>query len=373
MSDHRMLPPRQTSKSASGSSKVPQPPRKPRRRWLRIFAALVCTVILLLGAYVGYLIYVANGALDNVAANSDVVDTTVKETDRAQVKPISLLLLGLDYRKETGSKNTDVIMMAAFNPKTKTATVVSIPRDTLIKLEDYKKHKANAYYAIFLNQAREKGADDEAADQEARAETRLMYSKFFDVPIDYTAVLDFQGFVDVVDALGGVDVYVDQDMRYVDNADGTNIDLTEGNQTLNGEDALGFVRYRKSNRGTAGSSDFERNDRQSRVLGALVDKMKSFGTFTKFGSVIGAVGDNMRTDIPKAQITNMLSTYFSINRENIRFIPLGGTWKSPYVYLDEAKLEEAKRALAEELSPEGRSADPAGDHSLPTPSTQAAP
>jgi anionic cell wall polymer biosynthesis LytR-Cps2A-Psr (LCP) family protein len=144
-------------------------------------------------------------------------------------------------------------------------------------------------------------------------------------------------------------------MRYVDHADGTNINLKKGEQTLTGQQALDFVRYRKSNDGTRQSSDFERNDRQSRVLGAILDKLKSLDGVARLGNVIAAVGGNMRTDIPEAQIQNLMKTYFGLSRDHVRFIALEGTWRSPYVYLDDAKLEEAKLALKEELAPEGRS------------------
>jgi len=282
--------------------------------------------------------------------------------ERAQNKPISLLLLGLDTRPETGSMNTDVMMVASFNPETKTATVVSIPRDSDLSVKGYKRHKANGHYSAFYRFGqREKGLEGDASLEYARDESRLMLSKFFGIKIDYTAVIDFKGFVDVVDALGGVNVNVDQNMRYIDNADGTNIDLTKGEQELDGEDALGFVRYRHSNSGanaTAESSDFERNERQSQVLGAIVDQMKSFRTLGKIGGILDAVGDNMRTDIPSQQIDNLINTYLidknPISRANVRFIPLTGNWSSPYVYLDQDKVEEAKQALAEELIPSGR-------------------
>jgi len=352
-----------------------KPPGKKKFRWGRFFFILLGVIILALVAIVGYLYVVGDKNLTKIAkpeeGNGAIV---IPEKERAQVKPISLTLLGLDTRSETGSMNTDVMMVAAFNPVTKTATVVSIPRDSDLNLDGYKRHKANAYYAAFYMYGRntEKLEKDKLTGY-ARDETRQMLSKFFDIPIDYTAVIDFQGFVDVVDALGGVTVTVDKDMRYVDSVDGTNIDLKKGEQMLSGEQALGFVRYRKSNsnRGfkpTAESSDFERNERQSQVLGAITDKLKSFSSITKVDDVLNAVGDNLRTDIPKAQITNMIATYFGINRSDIRFIPLTGTWKSPYVYLDEDKLQEAKKALAEELNPEGRPAageDPASSPSSP--------
>ncbi|TVY00560.1 LCP family protein [Cohnella terricola] len=369
MSQDTPLPSR--NKNRAPAPKASKPGKK-KFRWGRFFFILLGVIILALVAYVGYLYIVGDKNLTKIAkpeeGNGAIV---IPAEERAQVKPISLTLLGLDTRSETGSMNTDVMMVAAFNPVTKTATVVSIPRDSDLNLDGYKKHKANAYYAAFYMNGRnkEKLEKDKLVGY-ARDETRLMLSKFFDIPIDYTAVLDFQGFVDVVDALGGVTVTVDKDMRYIDSVDGTNIDLKKGEQPLKGEQALGFVRYRKSNhnRGfkpTAESSDFERNERQSQVLGAITDKLKSFSSISKVDDILNAVGDNIRTDIPKAQIENIIATYFGINRSDIRFIPLPGTWKSPYVYLDEDKLKDAKKALAEELNPEGRPA--AGEDSASSP------
>ncbi|WP_256760217.1 LCP family protein [Cohnella sp. WQ 127256] len=348
------------SKTRTSPSKKTKPPGK-KFRWGRLVFLLLGAIILILVCYVAYLLVVGDKNLTKIAKPDDGKgSTTIAKEQRAQVKPIALTLLGLDTRSETGSMNTDVMMVAAFNPITKTATVVSIPRDSDLELEGYKKHKANGYYAAFYMSGRNKEKlEGDAIPAYARVETRDMLSKFFGIPIDYTAVIDFKGFVDVVDALDGVTVTVDKDMRYVDSVDDTNIDLKKGEQKLDGEQALGFVRYRKSNsnRGfkpTAASSDFERNERQSQVLGAIVDRMKSFSSVTKVDSLLNAVGDNMRTDIPKKQIENMIATYFGINRSDIRFIPLTGTWRSPYVYLDEDKLQEAKQALAEDLNPKGR-------------------
>lgn len=341
--------------SSRTANRRPNAPKKRKVRWGRIVFALLSLIILALACYAGYLYWLADKNLNKVA---DPKNNSVASAERAQVKPISLVLLGLDNRPEVHSLNTDVMMVAAFNPKTKTATVVSIPRDSLLNLEGYKRQKANAYYAGFHRMgSNEQNLEGEQLHRYARDKVREMLEKFTGVPIDYSAVIDFQGFVDVVDALGGIKVNVDQDMRYSDNADGTDINLTMGEQTLDGKQALGFVRYRKSKSGpgeTRPSNDFERNDRQSQVLGAIVDKMKSFGGATKLDGVINAAGDNMRTDIPKAQIENIIATYFGISRSDIRFIPLTGEWHSPYVDLDESKVEEAKRALAEELQPEGR-------------------
>ncbi|MFC5403033.1 LCP family protein [Cohnella soli] len=350
-------------KGSSSGAKKASAPKKPGRkiRWGRLIVIVVIAIIAVLAGYAVYLYFGSyKPNLQKIAKHEDngKVVTSIPKGQKASEKPIAIALLGLDNRPATASLNTDVMMVAAFNPVSKTATVVSIPRDSDLKLDGYKRHKANAYYALFYSQAgKNDGLKGEPQKAQAMADTREMLSRFVNVPIDYTAVIDFRGFVDVVDALNGVKVTVDKDMRYVDNADGTNIDLKKGEWTLNGDQALGFVRYRKSNRGTAESSDFERNERQNQVLGAIADRMKSLGTVTKVGRILDAVGDNMRTDIPEAQIENFMKTYFGINRSDIRFLPLTGNWKSPYVYLDQDRLEEARRALSEELSPTGRSSE----------------
>jgi LCP family protein required for cell wall assembly len=349
-----------TPLSRTASRAVPPKPTKPpakKFRWGRLVFIILAIIIIALGSYVAYLYFGSwKKNLNKISKPEGDKPITLTKEERAQVKPISLVLLGLDTRSETGSMNTDVMMVASFNPITKTATVVSIPRDSDLNMEGYKTHKVNGYYAAFYSNGRKDGLEGDAANQYARDETRQMLAKFFEIPIDYTAVIDFKGFVDVVDALGGVNVTVDKDMRYVDSVDNTNIDLSNGDQKLDGEQALGFVRYRKSNRGTAQSSDFERNQRQSQVLGAITDRLKSFSSVTKINKLLDAMGNNMRTDIPQAQIENLISTYFGINRSDIRFIPLEGEWRSPYVYLNEEKLVEAKKALAEELIPTGRPA-----------------
>ena len=361
MSQNTPLPSR-----SSRRTPAPKPPKKKTRggfRWGRFISILLSLVIVLLVGYAATLYYGSyKPNLEKIAKQGEGGKpvASIPKEERAQVKPISLVLLGLDTRSETGSMNTDVMMVAAFNPESKTATVVSIPRDSDLKVDGYKRHKANGYYAAFYMYGKNtEKLEKEKLQAYAKEETKLLLSRFFDVPVDYTAVIDFQGFVDVVEALGGITVNVDQNMRYVDSVDNTDINLTKGEQKLNGEQALGFVRYRQSNtnkgfKPTAQSNDFQRNERQSQVLGAIVDRMKSFGSVTKVFGLLDAVGNNLRTDIPAVQIENIVATYFGINRSDIRFIPLTGTWKSPYVYLDEAKLAEAKRALEEELSKGGR-------------------
>jgi LCP family protein required for cell wall assembly len=306
-------------------------------------------LLLLLVAAAGYLYYVYKETLGQITTDADP-SVVVPAGESVTVKPVAFMLLGFDTRKETGSLNTDVMMVAAFNPKTKKATIISIPRDTRVALDGYNIRKANAYYAAFLASAKKDGLNKKDAEQKAKQDLRKMFGRFLGIDINYTVTINFQGFIDVVDALGGIDVDVDMDMNYVDKADGTSIHLEKGTQHLNGDEALDFVRYRKSNDGTNMSSDFDRNKRESQVLGEITDKLKSFSGVPKIAGVIKAVGNNMRMDVPPAEAQNMIRTYFGISRNDITFIPLEGTWRSPYVRLDEDKLQSAKAALQANLA-----------------------
>ena len=261
-----------------------------------------------------------------------------------------MLLMGLDTRGGGGTLNTDVLMAAVFNPRTKSAVVVSIPRDSRIPVKGYRQRKINSYYAAFISNAKSqtKGISQADAERQAKDEMKAALGSFLDIPIDYSATINFQGFADVVDAIGGIKVDVDKEMNYEDHAGqpgGTSIHLHKGEQTLGGEDALGFVRYRKSNDGTNMSSDFERNERQNQAIGALATKFKSLAGMLRIGKVFGAVGDNMVTDFSESQLRDMLMAYFGISRDRIEFIPLTGEWRSPYVYLDDVQLEKARKAL----------------------------
>lgn len=136
-----------------------------------------------------------------------------------------MLILGTDNRPKHQSRLTDVIMVAALNPKTKSATIVSLPRDTLVELNGYKQTKINEFYARF------KGKEDSSGIL-AEDEMKTMMGKYLDIDVDYTTILDFQGFRDVVDELGGVKVNISDNMCYTDSVDGTNINLKKVRRSL---------------------------------------------------------------------------------------------------------------------------------------------
>lgn len=326
---------------------VPVARRAKKPLWVKILIGLLIVIVLLVATvalYANSLYQTANDVIDKIGTPE-----MVPVTSSAKVKPLTFLLLGVDSRPETGSINSDVIMGITLNPQTKSATVVSVPRDLEMEPKGLPSRKANYYFPYFHNQDQ----------QTAFAKSKELYSDFFQVPIDYMVTIDFMGFQKAIDELGGLTINVDMDMRYVDEEDGTNINLKKGVQQLNGKQTLDFVRYRKSNRGTEESSDFERNKRQQQVLDQMIGKLATVGGLTKLGDIMEAVGSQMKTDIPASQIRDMMKTYYNIDRQNVKYMPIDGEWVSPFVLADEESLSKARAALRQEAGlPDSTSVSP---------------
>lgn len=321
--------------------------KKPKL-FLRILGFILLLIVLITTAYAGYINYKLDGMLNKVSIAKSPQSGETSSAPVALDKPITILMMGMDTRKQTNTLNTDVIMVAVLNPKTRSASVLSIPRDTYIRLKGFPRGKANALYGHGEIERIRAERDHETITVDGPSYAKEAFGKFLDLPIDYYVTVDFDGFRGVIDALDGIEVNVDQDMRYVDDADGTNINLRKGLQVLDGKNALDFVRFRKSNRGGPQSNDIERNARQQLVLTAVLDKMKSFDGLMKLGQMIDVAGDHLRTDVPSEQIKALFKTYSTVDRNNIHFMAIKGEWKSPYIIVDSGELNKKKAALEAE-------------------------
>lgn len=330
------LPPRSQKRgNRRPTLSSPEPRGGKRRPLLKALLWFIVLIVLAVLAYVGYLAYKVNEAIED--AGADVPNAAAKPVD---VKPVTVLLLGVDTRPKGGSLNTDVILVASLNPERKSAAVVSIPRDTQIKLSGYSVGKANSYYAAFRN------ANASTAD----AKTKALFGKYLNVPIDYVVRIGFDGFEDVVDKLGGLTLDVDMNMCYRDRADGTSIDLSAGTHHLTGKETLDFIRYRKGNcKNASDSDDIARNVRQEQVIDAVLGKLKSLEGLLKLGQVVESVGQHVESDIPAAQIRNFIGTYMGIDRDKINYVHLQGEWHSPYIIVRPDELKQAQAALQEQL------------------------
>jgi LCP family protein required for cell wall assembly len=211
-----------------------------------------------------------------VAATSLPLDTeNLPETLK---RPFTVLLIGVDIRPTAlEGVRSDTLILVRIDPVQQWASMLSIPRDSVVQIPNIGWEKINTAYSFGYNNAEAiygAGTEQTAAGAALAAET---VEQFLGVTIDYTAQVDFEGFERIVDTLGGlvVDVqaplldseYPTEDFGY------QRIYIPSGLQVLDGRTALIYARTRH------GSSDFERSKRQQQVLRSLLTQVRERGLF----------------------------------------------------------------------------------------------
>lgn len=260
---------------------------------------------------------------------------TVASTNKSVTEPFTVLLLGVDSEYDGLSNNAafngDSIMLITFNPKTLSATIFSIPRDTYVPIA-CNNNKSNK-----INSAAGYG-------------TKCMIDtiqNLIDINIDYYVKINFKGVVSLVDALGGVTLDIDKpDFRKNGNINcgdkiceqdsnrrfGENlVYITPGpNQTINGEQALAYSR----NRHQFASSDFKRIEHQQAVVTAIANKTKTIRSIDTFYKLLNAVSNNIDTNMSTKEILNFYNVGKNIllnnNFDDNNFINIQKTYLSGY-------------------------------------------
>ncbi|MFF0479452.1 LCP family protein [Streptomyces sp. NPDC004284] len=272
-------------------------PEKPRRRrhWLR-WTALGCSVVVLAAAGVGWWFY--RKLDDNITTDTTAADELKKyEKERppaGTTTALNILVIGSDtragagnrpYGKDEGTQRSDTTILLHLAAGKSSATAVSLPRDLMVTIPSC--HRTDG------TRTREQFAQfNWAFEFGGTACTIRTVEKLTGIRIDHHMVIDFRGFKKMVDAVDGVEVCLKEP---VDDRD-AKLKLPAGRQTLHGEQALGFVRARKS---IGNGSDTERMDRQQQFLGALVKKVQSDGVLlnpTKLYPVLDAATKAITTD-----------------------------------------------------------------------------
>ncbi len=214
--------------------------------------------------------------------------------------------------------NTDVIMLVSFDTANHKVAAVQIPRDTYIEL-DGESHKINSLYAVMTNRARAAGADN-VVDTAMRGMIGVLEDAMNTV-IDYYAIVNLTGFGNIVDILGGVEMYVPCDMVYDDPYQDLHINLREGQQTLNGAQAQQFIRYR------AGyiQGDIGRVEAQKIFLSALVDRVKSSLNISTVTAIAKEVLSNMNTSLTVEDFIFFGREFLSVDTGMVTLITFPGT------------------------------------------------
>lgn len=305
----------------------------------------------------GYAYWKVNNVIENTTesliedlpgnAEGQTKDNGEKEL-KLEDQSFAILLLGEDYRKETGSRNTDAIIVGIVNPVTKDIKMLSIPRDTKVNIPDHGYGKVNGVFSLGEKERREQEKMGETPTTSGPHMLMKILSDFLDLPIKYYAKVDFSGFELVVNELDGIEIDVERNMYYISEADGTNINLKKGLQILNGKQALDYARFRRSSYGND-SSDFERNIRHQKIIKALVDELSSFTGVINVFDILEIAGDHIKTNLTSDEIKALLWEYKSIRTGNIQTIEMKSYWENPYVHVDQEELlrvqNELKKAL----------------------------
>jgi LCP family protein required for cell wall assembly len=191
-------------------------------------------------------------------------------------RPFTVLLLGVDDREGKFVGRSDVIMLAVVQPKTEKIALLSLPRDTYASiLPRGTTEKINHAYAYGLDTA------------------LTTIEQYLDIPIDYYMAINFEGFVELINLLGGLTLDVERDVTYGDNYDGDkSLYVHQGRQKLSGEEVLLYVRFRSDAEG-----DFGRNRRQQQVIRALLEQAVDVRHVSKLADVMDIVVDHVQTNL----------------------------------------------------------------------------
>ncbi len=203
---------------------------------------------------------------------------------------------------DKGGGRTDVIMLAHVNITDKTASIVSIPRDTYINTKHSAK-KINACNAI--------GGAEELCRR---------VEETFGIGVDYYAIVELKVFSQLVDAIGGVEVTLSRDMHYEDSSQGLYIDLKAGRQVLNGNEAECFVRFRSG----YAMADLTRIEAQKIFVAALAKKLLSSESISHLPQIISAVFQNLETDMDAVKMISMALRLYDISLENVKIYTMPG-------------------------------------------------
>ncbi|WP_027965264.1 LCP family protein [Halalkalibacillus halophilus] len=309
--------------------------RKKRRNRRILFSALA--VFLVVIGFGSYLIYQTLQAANNSYDDLDGREKSELRDEAVSISsdPFSILIMGVeDYESEGQTGRTDTLMVVTFDPEEQSSKILSIPRDTLVDFVGMdRRDKINHAYAY--------------GEKEMTINT---VEGFLDIPIDYYASVNFDAFIEMVDVLGGVTVNVPFDFEQKTMAPNSYyVEFFEGEQHVNGEEALAYVRMRKEDpRG-----DLGRVDRQQEFMKALADEAMSFQTVTKVDDISKVIGDHVTTNVKVSEGIPMFRNLNNFDRDNMETVELDTYHEmidgvSFQIARDES-LENARSELKEHL------------------------
>ncbi len=305
---------------------APAPKRKNFFRRHLALTSLAVILLVIIGSAGGFVWYL-NHELGNIKHFDAGITTLpgVQGSSSDSGKPLNILVLGSDDGNNTqtvaddlkdgtwtrGAHRSDTIILVHIPADRKSAQIVSIPRDSWVKVPTFP-GDINGYAKI-----------NAAFSWGGPALSVRTIEDFTGLHIDHVAMIDWNGFKDLTDALGGVRVYIPQ--TFTD--DSQHITWHKGWQTLNGDQALAYVRTRHG----LATGDFGRIQRQQNFLRTIMSSMLSSGTFTnpiKLARVVGTISSFVQVDNSwsTGDVRSLAISLRNLHTSNVQFTtaPLGG-------------------------------------------------
>lgn len=218
---------------------------------------------------------------------------------------LTMLLLGADFREGETAARSDTLMVAFVDLDTPSVSLLSIPRDTYVDISGNGQTKINHAFAYG-----------------GQPLTRKTVENFLNIEIDRYLMVDFNGFAEMIDALGGVDIEVEAKMYKPEEG----IDLQPGMQHLDGKNALAYCRWR----GDA-QADIGRVGRQQKFLSAVANQLSSLGTIAKLPRMISVINDNVETDFTNSELLSLINTFKNGNNFDVYTDMVQGQGQGQYI------------------------------------------
>ncbi|SES41299.1 LCP family protein [Salipaludibacillus aurantiacus] len=306
--------------------------KKPRS-FLKIALFTFLGVLIVAGSAVGYMIHQIMDVTSSAQQDLERGDRSEyrEEVVNPDIDPVSVLFLGLDTRDGDLSGRTDAMVLVTFNPDEGTVKMLNIPRDTRVNI-------AGRYEQDKINHAHAFGGVDMTMDT---------VEQFLDIPVDYFVSLNFDAFMEIVDELNGIKIDSPMAFTETDNATYGTLTIQEGEQIVNGEKALAYVRMRKHDP----QGDIGRGERQKEVIASIINEMATFSSITNFNSLMDTVERNLNTNATFNNIVSMHS--YASELDNIESLSYDGTAITDngiyYYQPDEQSVAETSQRLQKHL------------------------
>ena len=311
------------------------------------FAIVTITVVVVAFAliFTGFYFYIStfnNNATDlskkDLSSNlsSDEVEE-IKKTGES----FNILVMGVDIgtagtTNANDRKRTDTLILAHYNAEDSKISLVSIPRDILIKING-KNQKINAAHAIGGQNGVRYAVD--------------AVEELLDIEIDYYGKVDYEGFRQVIDAIGGIEMDITRNMNYDDPSQDLSIHFKKGTTVhLDGKKAEEFFRWRQNNDGTGlANGDLGRIQNQQMFIGKVMDKVKNPTILIKIPSILSAIQKHVEVNMDGNELLKYGYIFASIGRDNLSMDTIKGYDKHiggvAYLVYDEAQNKETLSKL----------------------------